>query len=78
MLDSRWIPVFLVFGWLLITLGIWGAAELRWWIWPLSGGVACLLAGGAYGWAAVRQMRRQGLSEPPPAAKTMPIGAPLP
>lgn len=56
-MDSRWIPLILAAGWLLVTLGIWGACSQYWWIWPLSGGIAILGSGCAYGWAMWMQIR---------------------
>lgn len=54
-MDSRLIPLFLAAGWLLVTLGVWGACG-RWWVWPLSGGAAFLATGAGYGWALWRQL----------------------
>lgn len=57
-MDSKHLPALLISGWLLVTLGIAGAAGLdRWWIWPLSIGAGLLVTGGAYLWAARVQMR---------------------
>jgi hypothetical protein len=64
MLDSRWIPVLLVAGWVLLTLGLWGGLGRQWWIWPISLGALSLSAGAAFGWAAIMQMRRPGASPP--------------
>lgn len=61
------IPVLLAAGWLLVTLGVWGAC-LRWWVWPLSVGVALLAVGAAYGWALWRKL----LAEAAPADQKYP------
>lgn len=53
--DSRLIPLLLAAGWLLVTLGVWGACGV-WWVWPLSGGAALLATGAGYGWALWRQL----------------------
>lgn len=54
-MDSRLIPLFLAAGWLLVTLGVWGASG-RWWVWPLAVGLALLATGAGYGWAMWRQL----------------------
>lgn len=52
-MDSRYLPALFISGWLLVTLGIAGAAGMeRWWVWPLSVGAGLLATAGAYGWAA--------------------------
>lgn len=60
-------------GWLLVTLGIWGACGRPWWIWPLSVGLGLLVAAGIATWiaaeAAAAETRRL-VAEPPPAAST--------
>lgn len=53
-MDSRWIGPILALGWLLLTLGIWGASGQPWWIWPLAVGIALLAVGAAYLWAMSR------------------------
>ncbi len=53
-MDSRWIGPILAAGWLLLTLGIWGACGEPWWIWPLAAGLAFLVLGAAYLWALWR------------------------
>lgn len=55
-MDSRLIPLFLALGWLLVTLGLWGACGRPWWIWPLSVGSGLLGVGAAYGWAFWRTL----------------------
>lgn len=55
-MDSRWIPPILAAGWLLVTLGIWGACGRPWWIWPLGVGFGLLVTGACYGWALWRQL----------------------
>lgn len=50
-MDSRVIPALLVVGWLLLTLGIWGACGRPWWLWPVSAGIGLLGTGAGYGWA---------------------------
>lgn len=55
-MDLRLIPVLLALGWLLVTLGLWGACGRPWWIWPLSVGLGLLVVGAAYGWALWRTL----------------------
>lgn len=55
-LDSRLIPLLLAAGWLLVTLGVWGACG-RWWVWPLSVGAALLLTGAGYSWAFWQELK---------------------
>lgn len=63
-MDSRLIPFFLAAGWLLVTLGIWGVC-VRWWVWPLSMGVALLAVGAGYGWALWQQLKaKAGMTKP--------------
>lgn len=55
-MDSRLIPLFLAVGWLLVTLGLWGACGRPWWIWPLSVGAGLMVVGAVYGWAFWRTL----------------------
>lgn len=60
-MDSRFIPLLLAAGWLLVTLGIWGACG-RWWVWPLFAGVALLATGAGYGWSLWHQLKAKARS----------------
>jgi hypothetical protein len=70
--ESRWIPLILAAGWLLVTLGIWGAGGQRWWIWPLSLGISLLLVGATYGWAMWVQLRAAAAAKAAPPQEAAP------
>ena len=62
-MDTRAILPLLAAGWLLLTLGVWGAFP-AWWIWPLSLGMACLASGALLLFAAARQEASRRASAP--------------
>ena len=63
-------------GWLLLTLGIWGAVvqtgPRAWWIWPLSLGIAALLCGGTLLWTTVQALALSKLSSSTSATDSKP------
>lgn len=69
-MDSRLIPYVLAAGWLLVTLGVWGATGRPWWIWPLSVGAGLLVIGGVYGWAAWGQIEAEAVKKIPEDVRT--------
>ena len=64
-LDARMVPILLWAGWLLITLGAWGAFGRPWWLWALSVGSGLMVTGGIYSWAFLRI----GIAESAPASE---------